>query len=161
MQTPGMMIKEIFGSPDEGGMEWDSLEGVNQFLGIYSKINNKNAVKLQSNIYRPIFAKTKEQAKEYAYGFRASYNSELIREDGDYNACLSYMIIGSIYKANEEMCKDDEDYAKLIQLLDEKPLLKLSEAVQTLNQIRLDNYVAPHDVKNNVLDFANISNTSH
>lgn len=161
MQTPGMMIKEIFGSPDEGGMEWDSLEVVNQFLGIYSKINNKNAVKLQSNIYRPIFAKTKEQAKEYAYGFRASYNSELIREDGDYNAFLSYMIIGSIYKANEEMCKDDEDYAKLIQLLDEKPLLKLSEAVQTLNQIRLDNYVAPHDVKNNVLDFANISNTSH
>jgi hypothetical protein len=161
IQTTGMMIKNIFGTPDERGTELNSLDGVNQFLGIYSKINNKNVLKLQSHIYRPIFAKTKEQVKEYAYGFRASYRSERIREDGDYNACVSYMIIGSIYQANEEMCKDDEDYANLIQRLDKKPLLMLSEAVQTLNQIRLDNYVAPHDVKNNVLGFNYISSTHH
>jgi hypothetical protein len=159
---PSVFMKEMFGGPDdEDAMVWESLEQLNQFMDIYTNLNNKNAKKLQSHIYRPIFAKTKEQVKEYACGFRASYKSELIREDGDYNACLSYMIIGSIYQANEEMCKDDEDYANLIQRLDKKPLLMLSEAVQTLNQIRLDNYVAPHDVKNNVLGFADISNTSH
>jgi uncharacterized protein involved in tolerance to divalent cations len=159
---PSVFMKEMFGGPDdEDAMVWESLEQLNQLMEIYSKLNNKNALKLQSNIYRPIFAKTKEQVKEYAYGFRASYKSELIREDGDYNACVSYMTIGSIYQANEEMCKDDEDYANLIQRLDKKPLLMLSEAVQTLNQIRLDNYVAPHDVKNNVLGFNYISSTHH
>jgi hypothetical protein len=162
MIPASLLMKDMFGDPDdENTMSWDSVDQLNQFMEIYSKINNKNASKLNSHIYRPIFAKTKDQVKEYAYGFRASYSSSLIHEDGDYDANLAYMIICSIYQANEEMCKDDSDYAKLIDVIDKKTLLMLSKSVQDLNQLRLESYVAPHDVKNNVMDFDDLSNIRH
>ena len=159
---PSVFMKEMFGGPDdEDAMVWESLEPLNQFMEIYSNLNNKNALKLQSNIYRPIFAKTKEQVKEYAYGFRASYDTSHISVDGYKHVSLAYMIICSIYQADEKLFEEDKEYAKLIEVINNKPLLNLSESVKALNQFRLDNYVAPHDVKNNVLDFNDISSTHH
>lgn len=162
MIPPSAFMNDMFGGPDdEGGMEWEFLKQLNEFMEVYSKLNNKNATKLQSHIYRPIFIKTKEQAKDYAYGFRASYDASNIVEDGDYDANLAYMVICSIYRANEEMCKDDVSYANLVKALKEKPVLMLSEAVHILNQIRLENYVAPKDTKDNVLNFEDINSTYH
>ena len=129
MVKPNVFMEDMFGGQDDKGIVWESLEQLNQFMELYSKVNNKNAMKLQSNIYRPIFAKTKQQIKDYAYGFKKSYDASNIVEDGNYDANLSYMIICSIHKADEQLRKDDLHYAKLIETLEAKPLIILSEAV--------------------------------
>ena len=159
---PSVFMKTMFGGPDdEDAMAWESIEQLNEFMEIYSNVNNKNATKLQSHIYRPIFAKSKEQLKDYAYGFTQSYDAKNIVEDGNHEANLAFMIIASFLDPSEEMCKDDASYANLVKEIENKPLPSISLAVQVLNHFRLSNYEAPQDTANNVFNFDDISRTYH
>jgi len=162
IMPPSVFMKTMFGGPDdEDAMAWESIEQLNEFMEIYSKVNNKNATKLQSHIYRPIFAKSKEQFKDYAYGFTQSYDAKNIVEDGNHEANLAFMIIASFLDPSEVMCKDDASYANLVNEIENKPLPSISLAFQVLNHFRLSNYEAPQDTANNVFNFDDISRTHH
>lgn len=94
MLPPTAFMRDIFGGPDDkDAKSWESIEEANQFMTLHNQINNKSVTKLQSNIYRPIFAKTKEQVKDYAFGFTQSFQSSRVHPDDDSGASLAYMII--------------------------------------------------------------------
>lgn len=160
---PSVFMEDMFGGPDDDdAMSWDSLEQLNQFMELHSKINNKNATKLQSHIYRPIFAKTREQIRDYAFGFLATYDIANISSNANTSIKLAFIAIRLLYKADHELPNEDaEDYKKLIEILDKSPVKMLSNAVYTLNQARLENYIPPQDIKNNVFNFDDMDSTYH
>jgi hypothetical protein len=136
------------------------LEEVEQFVELYTKLNNKSVTKLQSNIYRPIFAKTKDQLSDYAYGFRRVYDPRHIGKNIK-EIDLAFMIICTVYEVEQELCKEDDGYLELSEAIIDKPLALLSQSVQVLNAFRLENYIVPHDIKSNLFDSEDMDDSYH
>ncbi|OIN85093.1 UPF0149 family protein [Francisella sp. TX07-6608] len=153
---PSQFIADMFGSD----IEWKNEEEVRLFLELYTKINNKSVTKLASNIYRPIFAKTKEELSQYAFGFLNSFRNSSLTSN-EYLG-IAYATVNIIYKVDQELLDTDEKYIEFSKLVLEKPIQSLSLAVKDMNDIRLHGYVDESYLsKSNIINFDNMSDTFH
>ena len=157
--TPmSVLMEDLFGSSDKH--EWNSLDDVNLFMDIYKKINNKSANKLKSHIYRPIFAKSKEELSDYAFGFLKAFSSSLIETNKDMG--LEYMIVCVIYKLDQDLIDTDSEYVKFVNTILEKPLINLSLAIRNIDNIRKMDFLGANTVeKSNIIDFNSNNGTIH
>ena len=149
--TPmSVLMEDLFGSSDKH--EWNSLDDVNLFMDIYKKINNKSANKLKSHIYIPIFAKSKEELSDYAFGFLKAFSSSLVETNKDMG--LEYMIVCVIYKLDQDLIDTDAEYVKLVNTILKKPLINLSLAIRNIDNIRKMDFLDENTVeKSNIIDF--------
>ena len=153
---PSQFIADMFGSD----IELKNEEEVRLFLELYTKINNKSVTKLVSNIYRPIFAKTKEQVSEYAFGFLNSFRSSALTSD-EYMG-IAYATVNIIHKVDKELLDTDLKYIEFSKIVLENPILSLSQAVKDINNIRLHGYVDESYLsKSNIINFDNMSHMSN
>ena len=151
MIMPSVFLEKMFGSDSEGAVEWDSIDQLNEFMAIYSKINNKSATKLQSHIYRPLFVKTREQVSDSAEGFMSIYSSSYVDE---YDAGLAIVIICMICKPNPDLLQSDEEYATLFKEVNKSPLKYLASAIRDLNAMRLETqYNSDQTDNSNIIPF--------
>jgi len=138
------IVADIFGD-----QVWDSEDDFQFFVATHAKINNKTARKLQSNIYRPMFAKTKQESQQYALGFINTYN-EALADD----IKIAGFTIDVVARPDEYTAHPSEQVLVYINEVKAKPLSCLSNAVQNLNDYRLSlltessNYGNPPNMNN-------------